>query len=169
MSSSRHPASTPRAGRRAVLLLVLVLASGVASSASTRAGEGASDEPRDLRMAQYDPEQSWMHDEILVLGSRVFDNRCSPCHGVEGFGDGELADVLAIRPRNYHTEPFKWGASPSKIATTIAGGRSGIMPPFGTALSEKEVWAVAYVVWRWIPEDQRSYDTPEEARSWKLP
>ena len=122
-----------------------------------------------VRMAQFDPESSWAQADILVMGARVFDNRCSPCHGAEGRGDGELADVLEIRPRNYHTESFKWGNAPSKIATTVASGRSGIMPPFKVALSEEEIWAVAYVVWRWIPEDKRSYDLPEEAQRWTLP
>lgn len=125
--------------------------------------------PQRVRMAQFDPESSWAQADILVMGARVFDNRCSPCHGGEGRGDGELADVLEIRPRNYHTETFKWGNSPSKIATTVAGGRSGIMPPFKVALSEEEIWAVAYVVWRWIPESQRTYDQPEEAQRWTLP
>jgi len=122
-----------------------------------------------LRMAQYDSEETWTQADILVTGTRVFDNRCAPCHGDEGHGDGDLADVLPIRPRNYSAEPFKWGSSPSRIATTVAGGRSGVMPPFKHALSEQEIWAVAYVVWRWIPEERRAYDTPEEARQWKLP
>jgi mono/diheme cytochrome c family protein len=122
-----------------------------------------------VRMAQYDAEDTWTQADILVVGARVFDNRCSPCHGEQGFGDGELAEVLPLRPRNYHSEPFKWGNSPSRIATTVAAGRSGIMPPFKTALTEEEIWAVAYVVWRWVPKDQRSYDTREEALRWKLP
>jgi mono/diheme cytochrome c family protein len=122
-----------------------------------------------VRMAQYDPEDTWTQGDILVLGARVFDNRCSPCHGEQGFGDGELADVLPLRPRNYHSEPFKWGNSPARIATTVAAGRSGIMPPFKSALTEQEIWAVAYVVWRWVPKDQRSYDTREEALQWRLP
>jgi mono/diheme cytochrome c family protein len=122
-----------------------------------------------VRMAQYDPEDTWTQADILVLGARVFDNRCSPCHGDQGFGDGELAEVLPLRPRNYHSEPFKWGNSPSRIATTVAAGRSGIMPPFRVALTEEEIWAVAYVVWRWVPKDKRSYDTREEALRWKLP
>ncbi|MDJ0787787.1 MAG: c-type cytochrome [Myxococcota bacterium] len=120
-------------------------------------------------MAQFDPESSWGQADILVAGARVFDNRCSPCHGEQGFGDGDLADVLPIRPRDYRNEPFKWGTSPSRIATTVALGRSGVMPPFRAALSEDEIWAVSYVVWRWIPEERRTYDVPEEAQRWQMP
>jgi hypothetical protein len=43
------------------------------------------------------------------------------------------------------------------------------MPPFKVALSEEEIWAVAYVVWRWVPENKRSLDAPDEARNWRMP
>jgi mono/diheme cytochrome c family protein len=151
-----------------VALAIAVLLCGVAIGLRAEGAPVATERER-VRMAQYDPEDTWTQADILVLGARVFDNRCSPCHGDQGFGDGELADVLPLRPRNYHTEPFKWGNSPSRIATTVAAGRSGIMPPFKTALTEEEIWAVAYVVWRWVPKDQRGYDTREEALRWTLP
>jgi len=164
VSQTLRIAAPRRAAGGVVPLLALL-----AAASAFAAGHVDGPTPDRLRMAQYDPEESWTQADILVTGARVFDNRCAPCHGDQGHGDGDLADVLAIRPRNYGADPFKWGTSPSRIATTVAGGRSGIMPPFKGALSEQEIWAVAYVVWRWIPEDRRSYDSPEEARQWKLP
>jgi mono/diheme cytochrome c family protein len=100
--------------------------------------------------------------EVLVEGTRVFDERCSPCHGEKGEGDGPLASVLPMRPRNYHTDEFRWGTRPSDIAATIRAGRSGVMPPFAAELTPREIWAVAYVVWSWIPEERRGHDTPAE-------
>lgn len=98
--------------------------------------------------------------EVLVEGAKIFDERCSPCHGRTGEGNGPLAEVLPVRPRNYHTDPFKWGTRPSEIVQTIRGGRSGVMPPFQGELTPRQIWAAAYVVWSWIPEDQREWDTP---------
>ncbi len=95
---------------------------------------------------------------FLVAGARVFDERCSPCHGDRGGGDGILADALPIRPRNYHGEPFKWGTKPHELVATIRGGRSGVMPPFEGALTEREMWAAAYLVWHWIPPEERRLD-----------
>lgn len=109
------------------------------------------------------------HSELLLIGARVFDERCAVCHGDSGQGDGTLADVLGIRPRNYHQDRFLWGTSPSQIVTTVASGRSGVMPPFGEVLSEREMWAVAALVWRWIPEEARVRDTPETMLNWTLP
>jgi mono/diheme cytochrome c family protein len=87
---------------------------------------------------------------LLLEGSRVFDERCSPCHGETGHGDGMLAELLPIRPRNYHEEQFRWGASWEQIAATVRGGRSGVMPPFIEALSEPEIRAVSFLVACWV-------------------
>ena len=51
---------------------------------------------------------------LLLEGARVFDERCSPCHGDTGHGDGMLAELLPIRPRNYHEDPFRWGTAGSR-------------------------------------------------------
>jgi cytochrome c oxidase cbb3-type subunit 3 len=98
--------------------------------------------------------------ELLDEGGRVFAERCSPCHGATGHGDGQLADILPIRPRNYHRDEFKWGTSQSDIVATIQGGRSGVMPAFEGALTERELRAVAYFVWSWIPPDRREPEAP---------
>jgi mono/diheme cytochrome c family protein len=100
--------------------------------------------------------------EVLVEGTRIFDERCSPCHGERGNGDGPLASVLPIRPRNYHVDEFRWGTRPSEIAATIRSGRSGVMPSFANELTPREIWATAYVVWSWIPEERRAQDSPAE-------
>jgi mono/diheme cytochrome c family protein len=100
--------------------------------------------------------------EVLIEGAKVFDERCSPCHGRTGQGDGPLAEVLPVRPRNYHTDDFKWGSRPSQIVATIRNGRSGVMPPFHGELTPRQMWAAAYVVWTWIPEDRREWDTPAD-------
>jgi mono/diheme cytochrome c family protein len=136
--------------RSFVALAIATLLCGLPAGLRAEDAPTVHAERERVRMAQYDSEDTWTQADILVLGARVFDNRCSPCHGEQGFGDG-------------------WGNSPSRIATTVAAGRSGIMPPFRVALTEEEIWAVAYVVWRWVPKDKRSYDTREEALRWKLP
>ena len=103
--------------------------------------------------------------ELLVEGARVFDERCAACHGDHGRGDGVLADVLPVRPRNYHAEPFKWGSEPEAIVRTIRQGRSGVMPPFEGALTPRETWAAAYLVWHWIPEERRGSSATETRKS----
>jgi mono/diheme cytochrome c family protein len=107
--------------------------------------------------------------EVLSRGAKIFRERCSPCHGASGYGDGILADVLPVRPRNYHADPFRWGRTPAGIVETVALGRSGVMPSFRGALDEADMWAVAQVVWTWMPPSQRAEDAPEALEHWRLP
>ena len=107
--------------------------------------------------------------QALVRGAEIFRERCSPCHGDAGYGDGVLADLLPIRPRNYHAEPFKWGRTPAGIVETVALGRSGVMPSFRGALNEGDMWAVAQLVWAWMPPSLRTQDGPDELAQWRLP
>ena len=107
--------------------------------------------------------------EVLRRGAAVFRERCSPCHGDSGYGDGVLAGVLPIRPRNYHADPFRWGRTPAGIVETVALGRSGVMPAFRGALDEADMWAVAQVVWTWMPPSQREEDAPETLEHWRQP
>jgi mono/diheme cytochrome c family protein len=100
-------------------------------------------------------QMSPVRADVLAEGTRVFQERCSPCHGEGGRGNGPLADVLAIRPRNYHRDEFKWGTRPSEIAATVRGGRSGVMPGFEGVLSERQIQSVAYFVWLMLPEERR--------------
>jgi hypothetical protein len=67
-----------------------------------------------------------------------------------GHGDGLLADLLPMRPRNYHAEAFEWGTSWDEIAETVRVGRSGVMPPFEGALSEEEIRSVSFLVTCWV-------------------
>jgi len=104
------------------------------------------------------PEGFPVDAEVLVAGARTFDERCSPCHGPTGEGDGPLANVLPITPRNYRTDEFKWGTRPSDIVATVKSGRSDVMPSFEGVLSPQEIWTVSYVVWSWIPPERRQSD-----------
>ncbi len=88
--------------------------------------------------------------ERLVEGARVYRERCSPCHGDTGRGDGVLADLLPIRPRNYHADRFRWGTRWEDIERTVRLGRSGVMPAFDGAIGEGELRSVAFLVACWV-------------------
>jgi mono/diheme cytochrome c family protein len=89
---------------------------------------------------------------LLLEGARVFDERCTPCHGETGHGDGVLADLLPVRPRNYHADRFEWGMSWEDIEHTVRVGRSDVMPSFSSALTDTEIRAVSFLVACWVSE-----------------
>jgi cytochrome c oxidase cbb3-type subunit 3 len=98
--------------------------------------------------AAQEPEIIGLSKPSLKLGKSVFVNRCTPCHGKDGEGDGRLASVIKDPP------PFNLTLSraPDDYLRQIvsrggaAMGRSGRMPPWSGELSEPEIEAVVLYV-----------------------
>lgn len=73
--------------------------------------------------------------------------RCSACHGETGKGDGPAAVALNPKPRNYTDckEMGKRGDTELFKAIKEGGqavGLSPLMVPFGSQLSDQEIWDV---------------------------
>jgi mono/diheme cytochrome c family protein len=47
------------------------------------------------------------------IGKLVYQRYCLSCHGDLGNGQGEAADYLAVKPRDYRQGTFKWRSTPS--------------------------------------------------------
>jgi uncharacterized membrane protein/cytochrome c551/c552 len=63
----------------------------------------------------------------------VFNQRCTPCHGPQGRGDGPSSAALNPKPRNYHDSQWQQSVTDELIAKTIleggmAVGKSDVMP-----------------------------------------
>ena len=136
--------------RRRAALATLLLAALAAGCAGERAPESHGSESCASLSALPSSEAS----KRLIEGARVFGERCTPCHGDAGYGDGVLADLLPIRPRNYHADRFEWGTSWSDIERTVRLGRSDVMPSFEGALSDSEIHSVAFLVSCWVAKRQ---------------
>jgi mono/diheme cytochrome c family protein len=53
----------------------------------------------------------------------VFKNRCTPCHGVHGVGDGPAAAALNPKPRNYIDPAWQKSVTDDQLKkTTLYGG-----------------------------------------------
>ncbi|WP_390911879.1 cytochrome-c oxidase, cbb3-type subunit III [Pseudosulfitobacter sp. SM2401] len=81
------------------------------------------------------------HDAgLAATGADLFLENCSDCHGETGLGDREqgapnLADAIWL-----------YGGDPATLEQTITYSRFGVMPPWGTRLSDDQVNAVAAYV-----------------------
>lgn len=81
------------------------------------------------------------HDATLAAtGSELFLDNCAACHGDEGLGNRDLGAP------NLANNLWLYGGDPATLEETIRYARFGVMPPWGSRLSEAEIRAVtAYV------------------------
>jgi mono/diheme cytochrome c family protein len=53
---------------------------------------------------------------------KIWDERCSNCHGPKGHGDGPGAKLLPVRPRNLADQNWQSDAEDERIAQVIVEG-----------------------------------------------
>lgn len=74
----------------------------------------------------------------MATGRRLFVTNCAVCHGADGHGSRGFPNLA--------DDNWQWGGSPEQIEQTITGGRQAAMIPWGAALGEDGVKAVAAYV-----------------------
>lgn len=101
------------------------------------------------QFAQGFPKSVTVDMNLLKLGQVKFTTYCSPCHGLNGAGDGMLAKygmgTLAANG-NYHSDRIRNMPEGQIFDTITNGSASKVMLPYADKLTPHERWAVvAYV------------------------
>lgn len=107
---------------RAVLLASFVLGAAACSSSEPTPGAAADGPPAAISAS------------ASAEATKIFQSRCSPCHGAEGKGDGPTSKGLNPRPRNLQDAAWQTAVSDADIERIIqlggaAAGKSPLMPP----------------------------------------
>jgi DMSO reductase family type II enzyme heme b subunit len=84
--------------------------------------------------------------EDIQAGKKIYEKRCSYCHGEDGKGDGPAADFFTPRPRDFTSSLFKYrstatGQMPTDqdLFKTVSHGLPGTgMPSWDDVLNENE-------------------------------
>ncbi len=104
-------------------------------------------------------------EQAVVEGKVIYEERCGFCHGLEGEGDGAVADYLFPRPRDFTQGAFKLHSTASGEAPTdedlyrtISAGIPGTSMPSWSTLTPQERWKVLYYIKTFSDE----FDTDEE-------
>jgi mono/diheme cytochrome c family protein len=79
----------------------------------------------------------------IAAGKKAYEAHCTDCHGDAGKGDGPAAPYTDPKPPDLTDAEWKHGSTDGEIFTVIHDGVKGTdMKPFGTKLSEHEIWDV---------------------------
>ena len=79
----------------------------------------------------------------IVLGKKIYHNRCKACHGDRGDGKTFAANALFPPPKNFTTENAKAELTRARMIRSITQGRpKTAMMPWKNVLSEQEVLSV---------------------------
>jgi len=77
-------------------------------------------------------------------GKLVYQRYCLSCHGAQGNGQGEAAEFMSVKPRDYRQGTYKWRSTPSDslpldsdLAHTLLNGLYGTYMPTWRALDER--------------------------------
>jgi mono/diheme cytochrome c family protein len=104
-------------------------------------------------------------EQAVAEGKVIYEERCGFCHGLEGEGDGAVADYLFPRPRDFTQGAFKLHSTASGEAPTdedlyrtISAGIPGTSMPSWSTLTPQERWKVLYYIKTFSDE----FDTDEE-------
>jgi mono/diheme cytochrome c family protein len=84
----------------------------------------------------------------LVSGAAIYAEKCAPCHGDGGMGDGPMASKLQKAPTSIGLPELARNAAPANWFTTVTEGNiNSFMPPFNASLSDQQSWdVVAYAL-----------------------
>lgn len=97
--------------------------------------------------------------ELVAKGKMLYAINCASCHGPTGKGDGDRAAELNPKPRNYATEKFKFGSSPSNIWNTLKTGSPGTAMASFELLPPEDRIAIIHYVLTLVPKPD--VDSPE--------
>ncbi len=137
------------------LLLTSILGAGAPGASDPPGGEarqgtppaGTSGDPAEPAL-QVPPATP----ELLALGKKIYDRQCSPCHGLDGRGEGEAAYLLYPKPRDFVRARYAlvstWDRVPTDLDLfrTITRGMPGSAMPSWEHLAERARWALVHYV-----------------------
>jgi cytochrome c oxidase cbb3-type subunit 3 len=94
--------------------------------------------PRFRKFAGQDIRQVAADPEARAIGKKLFLVYCTQCHASDARGSAGFPNLT--------DNDWLWGGEPEAIEASIANGRNGVMPAFGSALGKEGVKDVAHYV-----------------------
>jgi cytochrome c oxidase cbb3-type subunit 2 len=102
--------------------------------------------------------QSIADQELFLHGKAAYEKRCAGCHGANGDGKGETANMLDPKPRDFTKGIFKFRSSPlgtlpsdQDLMMTLSKGILGTSMPSFSDVPERERYAIVHYIKSFSP------------------
>ena len=128
--------------KRATLLLALLFFA-LGSLPQEKKKEAAQEAP--VAEFKMPPEEAKRENPVkadtssVAAGKRLFSSQCAMCHGKEGDGKGDLADVLELKLRDYRDPTALKEVTDGELFYILSKGK-GKMPGEGGRMSPTQRW-----------------------------
>ena len=101
--------------------------------------------------------------KLLERGEDRYKVFCTPCHGLQGDGNGMAAARGMKRPPSYHIERLR--KAPNGYFYDVVSNGFGVMYSYAERIAPRDRWAIiAYVRALQLSRNARVSDLPEELR-----
>ena len=115
------------------------------SSGTPESTPAASAPPAAATSTAASPESGASEPASVTEGATIYQQKCTPCHGPQGRGDGPLAKGLTPKPRNHTDGAYMSTRTDDELLQVIRNGKPP-MPPWGKVLTDHQIRSVlAYV------------------------
>src|SRR6202166_5423904 len=102
----------------------------------------------------------------VKTGKLVYERYCLSCHGEQGNGEGEPAEYMSVKPRDYRQGTYKWRTTPSgslpldsDLEHTLLNGLYATYMPTWKVLDERSRRDVIAYIKTFAP--RFSHDKPQ--------
>jgi mono/diheme cytochrome c family protein len=75
----------------------------------------------------------------IAQGKQLFNDKCAPCHGADGEGNGPMAMAFNPKPASFHDPKFWQGEAAKKITETVNHGKGQMIP---VSVGDAEIKAI---------------------------
>ncbi len=89
-------------------------------------GCGKSDNPRAQKKTEPAAGAAAPAGEAVAAADQIFAQRCTPCHGPTGAGDGPASQSLNPHPRNFHDKSWQTSVNDEHIMKIVQYGGAAV-------------------------------------------
>jgi mono/diheme cytochrome c family protein len=99
-------------------------------------------------------------EALLARGHERYEIFCSPCHGLDGYGDGMIVQRGFPKPPSYHSDRLR--SAPAQHFFDVISNGYGVMYSYAARIPPADRWAIiAYVRALQLSQQTRLADVPD--------